>query len=392
MATKASNPDEKKLSDLTVFIFDEEGYLEKRRSYDKEELVGHDLLTFNVSLLKGKKYSIYACANIGRNIPTYSLTELLELKCHLVYPDEYREGIPMAGQATDIIIEDDVSEIVVELKRIMAKISLRVDRGGLSDGVKMNVISARIGNCPKSSFLFRHNSIVSNDDCFKIGFTRTESECGILNRNTGNGLSGELSLYMLENMQGDFNDTGIDNDSEKIFDELDIRRQTCSYIELKIDYESGSYYSTSDPLIYRFYLGQDRNNLDIERNCHYHITVIPEDDGLSDDGWRVDKTGLIEANDSIHFNMQPSGYIQGFVGDDLNVRCSFHPKDAEFEIGLEELEYDKERGIYDYKIDEDGHGVTLSLKSPGTGIIYMSVGEPVNEAGMLVLEVNDIKN
>ena len=90
--------------------------------------------------------------------------------------------------------------------------------------------------------------------------------------------------------------------------------------------------------------------------------------------------------------MSPSGYIQGHVGDKIHVRCSFRPEDAEFEIGREELEFDKERGIYDYTIDDDGHGVILTLKSPGTGIVYMTAGEPINEAGMLLIEVNETKN
>ena len=130
----------------------------------------------------------------------------------------------------------------------------------------------------------------------------------------------------------------------------------------------------------------------MERNCHYHITVIPEDDGLSDEGWRVDKSGLEPCSDGTFFSMSPSGYIQTDIGDTLHVRCSFHPLDTDFEIGREELEFDKSRGIYDYEIDPDGRGVCLYLKAPGTGIIYMSAGAPVNQSGMLVVEVNNIKN
>ena len=141
-------------------------------------------------------------------------------------------------------------------------------------------------------------------------------------------------------------------------------------------------------MIYRFYLGKDTNSLDVERNCHYHITIIPEDDGLTEDSWRVDKTGIQEKDQDIFFEMIPSGYLQGTVGETVHVMCRFQPEDAEFDIGLEELEEDRQRGLYDYIIDEDGHGVTLSLKSPGTGILYMTVGEPVNESGLLVLEIN----
>ena len=50
--------------------------------------------------------------------------------------------------------------------------------------------------------------------------------------------------------------------------------------------------SKETPLIYRFYLGENLNSLDVERNCHYQITICPEDDGLKGDGWRVDKGGI----------------------------------------------------------------------------------------------------
>lgn len=392
MESKAAEPDENRLTDLTLMIFEANGFLEERKVFNRKELASDTGIIYETMLLKDKEYSIYACANIGVDINASTIEELEGLRCHLAYPDEYREGLPMAGQIEGFRLEDGVSVIEVPLKRMMAKISLRIDRGGLSDDVEMNVVSARIGNCPKHSLLFRSNSVSSHDDCFSTGFTRSEAECMILNRNTGQGISGELSFYMLENMQGEFSSAPIDKDADKVFDKLDTRQETCSFIELKMDYESDRFQSISSPLTYRFYLGGGRNNLDIERNCHYRITVIPEDDGLSDEGWRIDKSGLESKTDDIYFEMTPSGFIQAEVGDILNIRCSFQPSSAPFDIGLEELEHDKERGIYDYVPDEDGHGVTLTMKAPGTGIVYMTAGEPVNEAGMLVIEVNNIKN
>ena len=55
---------------------------------------------------------------------------------------------------------------------------------------------------------------------------------------------------------------------------------------------------------------------------------------------------------------------------------------------MEYLEDDKATGIYDYVIDEDGHGVTLVLTGPGSGLIYMEAGEPVNDAALYFIEVN----
>ena len=55
------------------------------------------------------------------------------------------------------------------------------------------------------------------------------------------------------------------------------------------------------------------------------------------------------------------------------------------EFGKEELEYDKSRGIYDYSMDKDNHGVTLHLKSPGSGIVYIEAGAPADAAEMVAI-------
>ena len=52
------------------------------------------------------------------------------------------------------------------------------------------------------------------------------------------------------------------------------------------------------------------------------------------------------------------------------------------------MEDDRKEGIYDYEIDEDGYGATLTLTGPGRGLIYMEAGDPVNEAALFIIEVN----
>ena len=144
--------------------------------------------------------------------------------------------------------------------------------------------------------------------------------------------------------------------------------------------------SYDSPLLYRVYLRDGLRSLDVERNCHYHITVIPEDDGLSGGGWRVDKSGIGPSTPL--FKMHPGNYVEGHVGDTLRIWCECYPKTAPFDPGYEELNYDKSRGIYDYAVDDDGHGVTLYLKKAGTGIVYMSAGAPINQSGMVIVYVN----
>ena len=463
---KSSDPDENKVTDLSLMIFDEYGTLEEYRWVSRQEMASVVQDGMKVRLATGKRYSFLGCVNFGSKTYVTRMEELDNLKFHLVYPDDYREGMPMFIME-NLEIGAGCRSISLEIRRLMAKISLRMDRSRLSEGVEMNVTGARIGNCPRIVKVFGDSSAGSMDDCFTAGFSRNEYETGPLNITGADGKSGEVSLYMLENKQGilDAEDAGKD------FEDNDIRRQTCSYAEIDIEYLSSEKASWSSPLRYRFYLGDGESDLNVERNCHYHITVCPEDDGLSREGWSIDKEGLctfireirlsrgeiefeyegesilLEAEilpsdasmkhlnwessnrnvadvsdtgvvtakgegtctitctspdgagawsqcsvvskfKEYYFNLYPGQYITGNVGDRIHVWAEFFPPITPFDIGYEELEYDKGRGIYDYTVDDDGHGVTLTLRKPGSGMIYMTAGYPINDSRAAMIVVN----
>ena len=381
-ATKALDPDENLVSDISLLVYDSNGLLEESIWCRKEDLTAG----ISMNLLCGKDYRFLACVNFGYRVASPDINDVLEQRFYLAYPDEYKEGIPMTADSGLIYIDKD-SQVSLSLKRLMSKISVRMDRRKLSDDVEMIVRSVKIGNCPKSVTAFGESRISSPDECFSTGFIRDAEECTPLNRMAETGISKEISVYMFENMQGPFCKTGITEDSEKVFDKNDPRRELCSYIEICMDYFSTDWKSIDTGLIYRFYLGENRNNLDIERNYHYRITICPEDDGLSEDSWRVDKSN-IEPTGPVSFTRWPESYIRGDIGDRIHIGCTFTPSYAPFDVGLEYMMDDKEAGIYDYEIDEDGHGAILTLTGPGRGLIYMEVGEPVNEAALWIIEVN----
>ena len=380
LITRSELPDEEKITDISLMIFDEYGNLENSTHlYNGQQ-------TLNVNLLKGCHYSFYACINFGYEVKVNKEEYLKNIEYYLAYPDEYREGIPMVADLRNFLISDDCL-INLEAERLMARISLKMDRSRLSEGVRMDVIGVRIGNCPKIVRPFTNSCIVNEDECFRVGFRYDDLSCHPLNNMSSNNVSNELSLYMLENMQGAFSSEGPSSHQDKVFKETDPRRLTCSYIEVELEYNYGDFASSEHPLIYRFYLGEGLNSLDIERNCHYHITIAPEDDGLKENGWRVDKSGIsfIGKPELIQY---PSDYILGDIGDVIHIGCTLNPPDTPFDIGLEYLEDDKAEGIYDYVLDEDGHGVTLTLTGPGRGLIYMEASEPINDAALFVIEVN----
>ena len=377
-AVKAMDPDEDMISDVSIMIFDERGEAEECLWLPNGET------STEIPLVLGKTYSFRACANFGYRTFADHISELDETVFYMAYPDEYSKGMPMYACADGIRIGDDAS-VSLKMKRLMAKISLRMDRRKLSDGVEMNVVGVRIGNCPKSVKVFGTNAVSNHDQCFGIGFSRNDAQTAVLNTLTKDDLSGTVSLYMLENMQGDMPESPA-SDSEKVFDEQDHRRDVCSYIEMDIEYLSYEKYSES-PLVYRFYLGDSRTNLDVERNCHYRITVCPEDDGLNGDGWRVDKSGLTDLGPT-YFKSYPTPYIRGKIGDKIHIGCIFSPPNTPFDVGEDYMKDDQKTGIYDYEIDPDGHGAVLTLTGPGRGWIYMEAGEPINDGALFMIEVD----
>ncbi len=372
-------PDEDRISDISIMIFDDRGAAE-------ECLWLEDGITeCSAMLVKGNRYTICACANFGRQVYADDIGELDEIRCHLAYPDDYREGIPMFARE-EITIGEDTEDFTIELERLMAKVTLRMDRRKLSDDVEIFVRSVQIGNCPRTSGITEPNKVLDEDECFPSGFFLDDTASADLNKTSESGLSKSVSLYMLENMQGKLDST-IDRDEDKTFDRNDHKNTVCSYIEINMDYTSENYTSGSDGLIYRFYLGEDRNDLNIERNCHYRITVTPENDGLSDDGWRIDKSDM-KYTGPTYIKGHPSDYIVGDIGDKIHIWCDLLPENALFDVGREYMEDDKAEGIYDYEIDEDGHGATLTLTGPGRGLIYMEAGDPINDAALFIIEVN----
>lgn len=464
--TKSSIPEEDRIRNMNLLIF-REGKAEDLIWISDMEASGESVI--RTELIKGYRYTFHAFANFGERIVAGNEEELSRLIYVLDSPEDLMsEGIPMHGSKKNISVTESGS-ISLGLERLAAKISLKIDRSRLSEGTQIIVRKAVIGNSPSNSSVLEDNKITSIYDRFENGWSIKDEECGSLNTTGKGGISGEVSLYMLENMQGKFPYT-ITDDMEKVFADGDPMGRLCSYVELELEYLSDRHYSTDRNLIYRFYLGEGLDDINIERNCHYHILVTPKDDGLSGSGWRVDKTGigtyvreiqlsdekirmtykgeeylldaailpheatyrevLWESSDSLiaevdgnglvtagnegsctiictaadgsgtkgecevtvrhdppHFIMYPGEYIEGRVGEDIHIWCDFFPPNAPFDPGYEELNFDKSRGIYDYRIDEDGKGVVLMLRNPGTGIVLMTAGAPVNQSGMSIIVV-----
>ena len=382
LETKSSDPQENLVSDMNLFIFNDRGMLENRIYLTGAQMQnGQGSYSTRTCLLSGGTYSVYALANAGYPLSMDKEDEVLNTRYYFTYPDEYRTGIPMAGRLLNHTVKEGEA-LNIRLERTMARISVSIDRSRLEKDVSFYVNSISIGGCPKSVCPFKESHATSGFDTFLKGFSKSDSQVAALNSDSGWGKSGEVSVYMFENMQGDLLEDA-DEDSDKILPATDPKASVCSYIEIRGDYQSDSYYTLpGDELVYRFYLGDGPKNFDVRRNTHYHITVTPENDGLGENSWRVDQSGL-STYYPYYMKISPGTFIRGRIGESFHIKCEEYPKSAWFDIGIEELEYDRNRGIYDYSIDEDGDGVTLMLKQRGTGMLYMETGPPINQSEII---------
>lgn len=366
--TRSSDPGPDVINDLNLFIVNQYGIVEQHIYLQKKNPSNE--YSLKTRLIKNLKYSFYAGVNFGYEMPDIkTITELKKYRYYLTYPDEYSHGMPMFGQAEHFIISKKNETIQLELERLMARISVTIDRRALKKDVKFIVKSIEVGNCPRSICPSEASHAKNQSDLFGIGFIKSYVESDGLNIDLYPGISNEVNLYMFENMNG----TKLSN--------------VCSYIEIKAIYESEKYFTLpGDCLIYRFYIGEEKNNYNIRRNTSYRFTVKPEADGLKEDSWRVDKSGLTKKGKGTII-LKPGNYIEGKIGDTVHIYAETIPKDSYLKIGKEELDFDKERGIYDYKINEDKRGVTLYLKGKGTGILYFEAGYPTSDSAAAVILV-----
>jgi hypothetical protein len=291
LLTRAGDPDDNRITDYNLYIFNAFGILEERVYVPARALtLVNGKVQYRTTLLRDVPYTILAAANLGYELPFRTLEEAREYRYHLAYPDEFSQGIPMVACQEGVTVGDD-GVLEVELERLMARIELTIDRSQLQSDIQFKVTDVRVGACPSSVKLMGPSKVSGPQETFSVGYGKTGNQVSALNEGANAGLSRSLNVYLLENCQGDLLEN-VQTDSGKVF--RDGRYQDiCSYIELKAEYHSPTWNTAAgERLVYRFYLGENLNNFDVVRNTWYRITVCPRGDGLGEDSWRVNKEAL----------------------------------------------------------------------------------------------------
>ena len=116
-ATRAGDPDDTRITDYNLYIFNAFGVLEERVfvPYRSLKLVDGKV-QYNTTLLRDVPYTILAAANLGYELPFRTLEEARQYRYHMAYPDEFTQGIPMAAFVEEITLETggSVYDLVLE--------------------------------------------------------------------------------------------------------------------------------------------------------------------------------------------------------------------------------------------------------------------------------------
>ena len=382
--TRSSLPDDRLVSDINLLIYNAEGLLEERRYLSARQFTVEDgTIPLKTTLLTGAAYDIFVAANIGYALPALSRQAIDAYRFYFAYPDEYSRGIPMSARL-DAYVSGGEAEVRIPLVRTMARIDLALDRTELRSDVTFQVTSVTIGNGPSSVLLFGDSKAESATQVFAGGFTLDGRQVQALNIDQTPGVSGTVSLYLPENLQGDLLETG--EETEKHFTEGPYG-QVCSYLEIRGTYHSDTWHTRAgEPLVYRFYLGDGPGNFDVYRNTACQVTVHLQGTGLEEDGWRVDKHSLIPET---RFDLHPAAYNECRSGEDFHLWCDVSPPDTYFEI--EPVAWDDDERVHDlytFDIDRDGHGLTIHTRKGGSVMVYFKAGAPVNRDTLALLVID----
>lgn len=382
--TKAQDPDEVLISDYNLLIYNCFGMLEEKVYVSSRAMEPQVQPQHATILLKDVPYIVLAAANLGYELPLMNLKEALSYRFHLAYPDEFGTGMPMAACLWEFTPHGNAT-VSVPLERLMARIDVNIDRTALDGDVRFEVTDIRIGGCASSALLFGTSKAENKEQIFLQGYLKEGHQVDALGKDAAPGISEPVSLYLLENCQGDLLEN-VDSDSGKVFADATYR-DICSFIEIHANYHSDSWETApGERLIYRFYLGEDRNNFDVVRNCLYKVTVRPEGSGLSEDSWRVDKGGL---KPKTRMELHPAAYNECASGEDFHIWCEITPKGTP--VTIEPLAYDDDprvTALYDYTVDQDGCGLTIHTRKGGWILVSFAAGEPVNRDTLAMLVVD----
>lgn len=297
--SQASEADE--VSNLNILVYDMDNggsICDVSRYYDGTELTltVNQPATYSLAITSGSK-RICLIANAGDLRNDLTTSDALDNKYYDL--DNQNPSKVMFADLGTMNISTTQTTLSGELVRIYSMVSVNVDTKGL-DGVTVTPKSVTLKHVPSKGYLKSSNKIDGSD----VACVVDGEKINFFSKPEKNVFSSQGVVFMYENMQGTNNYTELSagDGTDKTPPSLGSiptkntdavkKDRTCSYIEIDADYiNNNTGGSGSGSIKYRFFLGNNStDNFDVERNCHYKVTLKLSGKGGADEGsWRVEK-------------------------------------------------------------------------------------------------------
>ena len=279
---KTLSVNENYISDCNIMVYDFNG-----RLVASQYCSSGPVASLSFSCAPGSAHKFYCVCNIGNitDNPAFVTESGLAGYCYSVtaYNGIINEfgAVAMSGCTTVMSVTDGMN-IVIDLTRCVALVTVRIDDSGLEHS-EIDITSVQLKNSPGKVSLFGSSAISSASERTLGNDSADSSE--LITFNSGD----PIGFYMFENDQGELLPQN-DNCSGKVFSHGSIYESICSYIELTGNYDDRK---SDNPrhgsFTYRFYLGGNpTTDFSVLRNRHYSIVLKVSDGGIDEESWRVD--------------------------------------------------------------------------------------------------------
>ena len=278
---------EKKITDVTVLAYTSAGTLETAEYYSSTG-------SFTISLSRETGHTLYLFVNMGdlRSSAPNAESGVGNVSWAIPsYSSVSSKGIPMAGKKA---ISAGASTASINVRRLMAKLLLTVDHGGMASGGDDQAFrngTVRLKNAARTLRPFASGgSRAQNATELFAG----DTDYADLSGNAFATPSETVVLYVPENRQGTLLGQGAGT-LDKSLSNAALSGQgasaLCTWLEFK-GTKVGGKDGVSGALTYRFFPGADpARNFDLEGGKRYDITLVLTWDGMFIDGnWMVERS------------------------------------------------------------------------------------------------------
>lgn len=288
--------------------------------------------------------------------------------------DEHPDYPVMSGEAVFEAGEGAVAEVV--LKPLMSRVllsSVRADFSGTPyDGQRLRNASAYLINVNASCSVLKSEGFVP--EMVLNGGRLIESDMSSLNMESmlyrRLGDIGRSRTYFMNDFvcyPNDIEEESLGRPFTRFVLQGDIAGRTW-YYPVNLNQEG---------------FGYTLGSRGIGRNVYHVLDLTVTRTGSTDPDTVI---GSEEVETKGWIELHPGNIVTGHDGETVHIYVDVYPEETMVDICREDLDYDVERGIYEYELDPDGHGVKLTLLEGGTGMFTIDAGPPVN-AGFLVIVV-----